>query len=192
MRGMSGTLRIIAGAHRGRRIKTIDAPGTRPMTDRVRESLFNILGEQIAGGTFLDLFAGSGAVGIEALSRGAASATFVESDHSWCRLIVENIGMLNLDDQAEVMPADAYKSVAMMARKGRKFDIVFAGAPYDEDHHNRILNAIINEKICADDGLIVLQFRKGDPLNIPPGFDADIRKYGITALAFIRRSHESE
>jgi len=87
-------LRVIAGKLKGRRIRTIEVAGTRPMTDRVRESLFNILAPELPGARFLDLFAGSGAVGIEALSRGASAAVFIESERRWADVIAENLEAL--------------------------------------------------------------------------------------------------
>jgi 16S rRNA (guanine966-N2)-methyltransferase len=185
-----GTLRIIAGTCRGRRIRTIDAPGTRPMTDRVRENLFNILAPRLAGAAFLDLFAGSGAVGIEALSRGAASARFVEYSPKWCAVIEENLRTLALSDRGRIEKGDAYASVAAQARAGNFFDIVFVGAPYDEDHHNRMVRALIAAPVCAADGVIVLQYRHGDPLDteiLGEQYTVRIRDYGITSLTFIER-----
>jgi 16S rRNA (guanine966-N2)-methyltransferase len=180
-------LRIIAGRFKGRRIGTIDAPGTRPMTDRVRENLFNILAPELPGARFLDLFAGSGAVGIEALSRGASAALFVESDPEWADLVASNIDGLGLRSSGLVMRSDAYAAVAALGRSGQRFGIVFAGAPYDEDHHNRILAAVHEAGICRE-GTVVLQYRAGDPLRLPAGYAADTRTYGITSISFLRHA----
>jgi 16S rRNA (guanine966-N2)-methyltransferase len=186
MSGKPG-LRIIAGRLRGRRIETIDAPGTRPMTDRVRENLFNILAPELPGARFLDLFAGSGAVGIEALSRGASAVLFIESDHDWADLITTNLDKLELKTSGLVMRSDAYDALRTLGRSGQRFDVVFAGAPYDEDHHNRILAALHEAGICRE-GTIVLQYRAGDPLIVPTGYSADTRTYGITSLSFLRHA----
>ncbi|HUX05720.1 MAG TPA: 16S rRNA (guanine(966)-N(2))-methyltransferase RsmD [Acidobacteriota bacterium] len=180
-------LRIIAGRYKGRRLKTIDAPGTRPMTDRVRENLFNILAPELEGARLLDLFAGSGAVGIEALSRGAAAALFVESERAWADIITANLDDLGLRTSSLVMRTDAYKAVESLGSSGQEFGIVFAGAPYDTDHHNRILAAVHAAGICRL-GTIVLQYRAGDPLQTPTGYGIDTRTYGITALSFLRYS----
>lgn len=185
-----GTLRIIAGDFRGRRIKTIDAPGTRPMTDRVRENLFNILAPRLTGASFLDLFAGSGAVGIEALSRGARTARFVEFASKWCAVIEENLGTLGIKERGTIEKGDAYAAVAAQARSGATFDIIFVGAPYDEDHHNRMLRALIATPLCAPGGVIVLQYRHGDQFDtscLGERYALRIRDYGITSLVFIER-----
>lgn len=180
-------LRVIAGHFRGRRLKTIDAPGTRPMTDRVRENLFNILAPELEGSRFLDLFAGSGAVGIEALSRGAAATLFVESEQEWADIITANLDDLGLRSSSLVMRTDAYKAVEMLGSGGQEFSLIFAGAPYDADHHNRILAALHEADLCPS-GTIVLQYRAGAPLEAPPGYSVDTRTYGITALSFLRYS----
>jgi 16S rRNA (guanine966-N2)-methyltransferase len=180
-------LRVIAGRFKGRKLRTIDSSATRPMTDRVRESLFSILAPELPGAHFLDLFAGSGAVGIEALSRGAAAALFVERDGECFDMIVRNLDSLGLESRNMVKRMDSYKAARDLGAAGRRFDIVFAGPPYDEDHHNRILRAIIENRLCKDEGIIVLQYRKGDPLHSPDGYQAEIRNYGITCLSFLRR-----
>lgn len=181
-------LRIIAGEFRGRHLKTAGTAGTRPMTDRVRESLFSILAPELSGAHFLDLFAGSGAVGIEALSRGAAAAVFVEQDHECFSVINENLHSLGLGTRGIAIRLDAYQAVDRLGRSSQRYDIVFAGPPYDENHHNRILDAVTGSGICKDDGVIVLQYRKGDPITTPDGFAVATRDYGITSLSFMRRA----
>jgi 16S rRNA (guanine(966)-N(2))-methyltransferase RsmD len=187
---MSGkeSLRVIAGEFRGRRLKTVDAPGTRPMTDRVRESLFSILAPRLGGAHFLDLFAGSGAVGIEALSRGAAAAVFVEQDRRWADVIAANIASLGLQNRSIIMRTDAYLAVRALGSGGRRFDVTFAGPPYDADHHNRIAAALDEAGLC-EGGAMVLQYRAGDPLSLPEGYGVDTRVYGITALSFVARTN---
>jgi 16S rRNA (guanine966-N2)-methyltransferase len=187
----TGKLRIIAGKFRGRKISTIEVEGTRPMTDRVRENLFNIINMDLPGVTFLDLFAGSGAVGIEALSRGAARSTFVEFQDDWSKTIKENIRELNIQDRTENLKGDAYALIREMAVKQKKFDIVFVGAPYTDDHHNRIMTLLIKHDILAEDGMIIQQYRASDPLKpLPPEYSIKTKTYGITSLSFIRKCDE--
>lgn len=191
-----GDLRIISGTLKGRKVKTIDLPGTRPMTDRVRENLFNILAPSLKAHenqpaiNFLDLFAGSGAIGIEAISRGATSATFVESDRQWTKVIDDNLQKFSLKELCECLLGDAYRIVKNLSNTSKKFDIIFAGPPYDHDHHNRIIKSVTETDICKINGLIVLQYRKTDPLLLPDGYSARIKTYGITSLAFIRRQND--
>src|SRR5918995_5518501 len=121
-------MRIIAGTHRGSRISAPKGLDTRPTGDRVREAAFNLIGP-VDGATVLDLFAGSGAMGIEALSRGAASATFVESDRAACRTIQDNLKKLRLTG-ARVRCEDALRALAADAASGRKYDLVLVDPPY--------------------------------------------------------------
>ena len=182
-----GSLRIIAGKFRGRRVKTIDGPGTRPMTDRVRESFFNIISPYLPGARFLDCFAGSGAVGFEAISRGAEHATFVEMASNWHKLIGENAQTLDVSDSCNILKADAYKAIRNLHDAGEVFDVAFIGSPYDENHHNRMLQTLVNYPVHNDESLIILQYRKGDPLDeIAEKFEVEIRNYGITSLTFLR------
>ena len=128
MTAPGGTLRIIAGDHRGRRI-AVPPAGTRPMADRVRESLFAVLEPRIVGARFADLCAGSGAVGIEALSRGATHALFVERSRDAVAIIQANLAALKLTERATVQGADAL--VALEA-PGATFDLIVAAPPYDD------------------------------------------------------------
>ena len=128
MKTQAGTLRIIAGDHRGRRI-AVPPAGTRPMADRVRESLFAVLEPRIVGARFADLCAGSGAVGIEALSRGADHALFVERSREAVAVIQANLSTLKLTDRATLLGADVL--VALNA-PGALFDLIVADPPYDD------------------------------------------------------------
>lgn len=186
-----GKLRIIAGKFGGRKISTIEVEGTRPMTDRVRENLFNIVNMDLRDATFLDLFAGSGAVGIEALSRGASHSTFVEYQDQWSNVIAENIDALDLSDKTDNLKGDAYSIITRLHEQKRKFDIVFVGAPYTNDHHNRIMDKLISKDILAEDGMIIQQYRASDPLkNLPETYTSRTKTYGITSLTFIRKTNE--
>ncbi len=123
-------LRIISGAYGGQKIKTLPGRETRPTSDRVREALFNVLQPRLPGCFFLDLYAGSGAIGIEALSRGAARAVFIEANSSAVKVIRENLTRLNLLDRAEVIWAKLPAGLDIAAATGHKFDLVFVDPPY--------------------------------------------------------------
>jgi 16S rRNA (guanine(966)-N(2))-methyltransferase RsmD len=129
-------LRIIAGKYRGRRLKGPPSLQTRPTSDRLRETLFNILAPRIAGARFLDLCAGSGAVGIEALSRGAKHSTFVDQSRRMCALIETNLDELRVDgDASEVLCSEASAFLRPRARKETtQFDLVFFDPPYESDY----------------------------------------------------------
>ncbi len=120
-------MRIIGGQHRSRRLKTLPGRSVRPTSDRLRETIFDVLGPELAGKVFVDAYAGSGAVGIEALSRGAARAVFLERDRRAALLIRENLRRLGLESRAQVMQRNAAEALASV-----RGDIVFLDPPYSE------------------------------------------------------------
>jgi 16S rRNA (guanine966-N2)-methyltransferase len=147
-------VRIIAGTHRGHTIYAPKGRGTRPTSDRVRENVFNILGA-VDGATVLDLYAGSGAMGLEALSRGATRAVFVERDADAVRAIERNLDKLHLS--ATVLRQDTVTALAAEAASGRKYDLVLVDPPYEmysdiEPQLARYLPALL-----ADDGVVVVE-----------------------------------
>jgi 16S rRNA (guanine966-N2)-methyltransferase len=144
-------VRIIAGKYRGRRLKSPPSRETRPTSDRLRETLFNVLAPRIKGGRFLDLCAGSGAVGIEALSRGAAHATFVDQARKMCALIEANLDEIGVDENdVEVMNDEAVEFLRRRAKKeGPPFDIIFFDPPYEADYD------VALERLGEDDGVLL-------------------------------------
>jgi 16S rRNA (guanine(966)-N(2))-methyltransferase RsmD len=167
-------VRIIAGSHRGQRIAAPKGRETRPTSDRVRENAFNLIGP-VDGAAVLDLFAGSGALGLEALSRGAASATFVESDRDAVRTINENLDKLKL--RGTVLQQDAVRT---LSREGRVYDVILCDPPYGYDH-DRLLPHLA--RVLAPDGVLVYESAgRADPPEVP---DLDVRtsrKYGSARL----------
>ncbi|MCR4400694.1 MAG: 16S rRNA (guanine(966)-N(2))-methyltransferase RsmD, partial [Syntrophomonadaceae bacterium] len=123
-------MRVIAGKAKGRKLKAPAGLDTRPMTDRIKESLFSILGARVPGSRVLDLFAGSGAVGIEALSRGAAWAVFVDRDARAVGVLKENLGTCGMDPAAEVYRSDVQRALQVLEERGCRFDLVFLDPPY--------------------------------------------------------------
>jgi 16S rRNA (guanine966-N2)-methyltransferase len=167
-------VRIIAGTHRGRRIAAPRGRDTRPTSDRVRENAFNLIGP-VDDADVLDLFAGSGALGLEALSRGAASAVFVESDRDACRTINANLDTLGL--HATVLCADVIRTVA---NERRRYDLVLADPPYGFDHARVVpyLARLLNE-----DGLLVYESSGREaPPRVPGLAERTSRKYGSARL----------
>jgi 16S rRNA (guanine(966)-N(2))-methyltransferase RsmD len=147
-------MRIIAGTHRGHTIHAPPGLGTRPTSDRVRESIFNIVGP-LDGAEVLDLYAGSGAMGLEALSRGAARATFVERDGDAVRTIERNLDKLRL--KATVIRQDAVTALAREAGTGRKYDLVLLDPPYDMYADLQPQLARYLPAVLAGDGLLVVE-----------------------------------
>jgi 16S rRNA (guanine966-N2)-methyltransferase len=137
------SLRIIGGAFRNRVLKTPKGEQTRPTLAIMRKAVFDILQTQIDGAHFLDLYAGSGAMGLEALSRGALHATFVEANRNAFRCIEENTRLLEVQDQCAMMSYDALLALKKIAREGRRFDIAYVDPPYAPAAKLRLLQEII-------------------------------------------------
>ena len=149
-------MRVIAGKARSLPLKTIDGVDTRPTTDRIKETIFNILQIDIAGCKFLDLFSGSGSIGIEALSRGASKAYFVESNRKAVACIRENLEFTKLIDNASIMECDAITAINKLAG-GELFDIIYMDPPYDLDHEKNVLQALQGSNIIDQYTLIVIE-----------------------------------
>jgi 16S rRNA (guanine966-N2)-methyltransferase len=171
-------VRIIAGRWRGHSIKAPPGARTRPTTDRVREAWMSTLQHDIPGALVLDLFAGSGALGLEALSRGAAHVTFVERAAGPLRALQANIDKLAAGDDAEVVKADALRYAAGLSAAA--FDIVLADPPYDDDAAQRLL-ALFTQTPFAR--ILCIEHRSDAKLAMP--VDARTRQYGDTTLTFI-------
>lgn len=182
-------MRVIGGDLRGRRLQTPRGVDTRPTADRVRESLFNVLAPVIWDAAVLDLFAGSGALGIEALSRGASRAVFAEVDRTALRVLQRNLETLGLLDRAEVhqMPADRALRQAIAA--GAQFDLVFLDPPYGRDLASPILRAIAAEPLLAAGAQVIVEHEQraalSDQIGTGPGCLARFRvlTYGDTAIS---------
>ena len=167
-------MRIIAGTHRGHTIHAPPGLGTRPTSDRVRESIFNIVGP-LDGAEVLDLYAGSGAMGLEALSRGAARATFVERDGDAVRTIERNLDKLRL--KATVVRQDAVTALAREAGTGRKYDLVLLDPPYDMYADLQPQLARYLPAVLAEDGLLVVETDARVEPELPLALRTS-RKYG--------------
>ena len=149
-------MRVIAGSARRINLVTPSGPHTRPTTDRIKETLFNIIQGDIPDSRFLDLFAGSGGVGIEAVSRGAKEAVFVDTDAQALRCIRENLHRTRFDSCCEVYGTDAKRALTKLSAAGRRFDIIFVDPPYASDYED-ILNAVKNAGVLAPDGYIIVE-----------------------------------
>jgi len=172
-------MRIIAGTHRGHRIAAPKGRETRPTSDRVRENAFNLIGP-VDDADVLDLFAGSGAMGLEALSRGAASCVFVESDRDACRTIGANLDKLRL--QATVLCQDVTRA---LAQERRSYDLVLCDPPYGFDGHDRIAPHLA--RVLAPHGLLVFESSaRADPPDVPGLTIRTSRAYGSARLTLLQ------
>jgi 16S rRNA (guanine966-N2)-methyltransferase len=168
-------MRIIAGTHRGQRIAAPRGRDTRPTSDRVRENAFNLIGP-VDDAQVLDLYAGSGALGLEALSRGAATAVFVESDRDACRTIDANLDKLHL--KGSVIRQDAART---LAQERRSYDLILCDPPYDSADHERIAPHLA--RLLAPDGVLVYESSgRAEPPAVPGLEVRTSRKYGSARL----------
>ena len=180
-------MRIVGGTHRGRKLFAPKGSGTRPTSDFVREALFDILGPAIEDAKFLDVYAGTGAVGIEARSRGAREVILVEDDREALVTIRKNL--VSLDLEAKVLPLDAKRAFARLTGDGLSFDFIFLDPPYDQAGESIELAArFVDEGLLANDGLVILEHRDKDRPATPAGLEiSDKRRYGETGLAFFTK-----
>ena len=151
-------MRVIAGSARRLPLKTIEGLDTRPTTDRIKETLFNILQADVPGASVLDLFSGSGAIGIEALSRGAAECVFVEKSKEACNCIRENLAFTKLaGNQATVMEMDCISAVSRMSYTKKKFDLVFMDPPYHDGLERPVLETIRRTGLVDENTLFIIE-----------------------------------
>lgn len=184
-----GTLRVIAGRAKGTRLKTVPGDTTRPITDIVKEALFNILGNEIEQNRILDLFGGTGAVGIEALSRGARFVTFLDKGQQAVRTIQENLAKTHLSEQAEVLRTDAF--AYLVDPQKLEFDLIYVAPPQYKQMWQKAMRLIDNNpKVLHQEGQIIVQINpiEWEELDLLHFEVFDSRKYGDTLLVFYERS----
>jgi len=184
---MSG-LRVISGKAGGRRLRTVPGDSTRPITDRAKESLFNILGLDLLGASFLDLFAGTGSVGIEALSRGAAAARFVDNQYQAIETVRANLKATGLEENAEVLRLDAF---TMLDRQpDRQFDYVFIAPPQYKELWKRALASLDSHPDWfSEDAWVIVQIHPVEytQVELQSLSEFDQRKYGSVLFVFYER-----
>ena len=188
-------MRVIAGTAGGICLQ-VPANVTRPTADRVREAIFSILSERVAGAVVLDLFAGSGALGLEALSRGATRADLVERDRKACEVIRGNLEKARLAGQARVIGRDA---ASFLKRATGCYDLIFADPPYskrsgDADHASAIMGGSRLRQLISRNGMVVLETARGHGKTVPAeGWELiDSRSYGDTEVSFFLPGAESK
>ncbi len=179
-------MRIVAGQYKGLVLKSPKGEGTRPVTNRVKESLFNILGP-LDGESVLDLFAGSGALGIEALSRGANRAVFVEKNRAAADLIAENLSRLKPPASAQVLAMPALSACRVLQKRGASFDLIFCDPPYDQNAVNPTLDDAIFISLCAPNALLLVEHSPREHPNSKHWQTRDVREYGQTVVSFLRK-----
>ena len=179
-------MRIVAGEFRGRNLFAPEGAETRPTADRVRESIYNILALRVPGAEVLDLFAGSGALALEAISRGARFAALCDVSRDAARVIERNIALVRAEDRTLFVHADWRDALSRL--RGRKFSIVFLDPPYRmEDVYASAAEAMRALGLLAEGAVLVMEHAIETPLKLPAGFEIyDERRYGKTAVALVR------
>jgi 16S rRNA (guanine966-N2)-methyltransferase len=183
-------VRIIGGSRKGRKLVEWEQQGIRPMRDFVRSALFSILNDFVPESVFLDLCCGTGSVGLEALSRGAASCMFVDVSPDSCAIVRRNLESLDFLTEGRVMEGDAAVMIGELGRRARKFDIVFIGPPYYQELVPSILTSLADGKLLSDDFVVVAEIHHKETAANAYGIleRVNVRRYGDNQLLFYRRA----
>jgi 16S rRNA (guanine966-N2)-methyltransferase len=184
-------MRVIGGLAKGRRLKSIKGRALRPTADRVKEALFNILPRDLSGRRVLDLFAGTGNLSAEALSRGAERAVLIDFSREATQVIEENLRALGFAAKSRVLTASVFKAARALARSGERFELIFLDPPYDQGLVEDTLRTIAKEGLLAEEGVLVAEHSVREKVQERYGGDralacTDQRRYGDTQLSFFR------
>lgn len=182
-------MRIIGGEFKGRRLKTLKSVKMRPTPMRVKEALFNILGNRVIGSSFLDLYAGSGQLGIEALSRGAEKVIFIDNHPSAIRLIRTNLGFLHPEKSLKIPRNNVLKAISNLSKEKKRFDIIFLDPPYESRLVKNTLQALAKSDILKITTLVIAEHHKSLNLDKEIGSLERVRqeRYGDTVLTFYQK-----
>ena len=184
-------MRIIAGIYRSRLLKTVEGQSTRPTLDKVKEALFTRLGPSISGKSALDLFAGSGSIGLEAVSRGMAPVVLIDGAQAAISVIHQNIHALGCEDKTQVYRMDAFQALRYLAKKENKFHFIYLDPPYLKVDLNKILDELIRYDLLESDSIIVIESPSDAPVLSHPGYLCEKTSvYGTVALHYYRRNHD--
>lgn len=168
-------MRVIAGENKGRTLKTASSRMTRPTTDKVKETIFNMIGPFFTGGEVLDLYGGSGGLGIEALSRGADRAVFVDKASAACSVIRENLSRCRYEERSDIFRQDVARVFPLLARQNRRFDYVFIDPPYARQHLTADIEALLNMDLLSDGAIVVAEHE--DTVELPENFEDRLLKW---------------
>lgn len=185
-------MRVIAGKYKSRKLKTVDSKLTRPTTDKNKENLFNMIGPYFDGGVCLDLFAGSGGLGIEAISRGMDKLYSVDKQYKAYQVIKDNIKELKIEDCVDVFKMDYQKALQEFANRNLQFDLIFLDPPYAMKVNEKILETLVHQNMLHDHCLIIIEDLNEEVFDIKPPFVLKkLQSYGITTLQIIeyKESH---
>lgn len=186
-------MRVIAGTARSLQLKTPAGTDVRPTTDRIKETLFNIINNGIYGCNFLDLFAGSGGIGIEALSRGAEFASFVDNYEPSLKCIADNLEHTHFTDRSEVIKSDSISALALLSSRGRSYDYIFLDPPYGKGLEEKAVESIMRYGLLKDDGIIIIETLIGVDAGYVSDYELTVTRekvYGSNKHIFISKTEE--
>jgi 16S rRNA (guanine966-N2)-methyltransferase len=180
-------MRVIAGAFRGRRLHSPKGDKIRPTIDKVREAIFNIIASEIPGAKVLDLFAGTGAMGLEALSRGAAGCVFVDQSEDAIRLVRENVALCGVQEKSLIIRETMPSAIRRLASRGELFDLIFLDPPYGHGYLEKALEIL--ETVAKEDAMIVAESHVKDepPSHLKVWSKERERRYGDTLISIYSR-----
>jgi 16S rRNA (guanine(966)-N(2))-methyltransferase RsmD len=179
-------MRIISGTLKGRKLVKPKNQSIRPTSDRVKESIFNILRDEMDGKKVLDLFAGTGNLGIEALSRGAKKTIFVERGRQALRIIQRNLTQFGFEEQSEIISKDANRAIGILKNRGESFDLIIIDPPYEKGLIKRILMKLSSNPIYHKDSILIIEHDRRE--NLPHIMDWSLykeRQFGDTVISFL-------
>ncbi|GKS80325.1 methyltransferase [Ligilactobacillus pabuli] len=181
-------MRIVAGNYKGRRLKAVPGMKTRPTTDKVKESMFNIIGPYFDGGNVLDAFAGSGALSIEAVSRGADRAVLVDRAYQAIKTIHDNIAVTKEEERFSVVKGDSFKMLPVLAERHEKFDYVFFDPPYREQKIIKMIQTLVELNLLNPEAVLICETNQEAHLPVQlTGFELLKQvDYGITELTYYK------
>jgi 16S rRNA (guanine966-N2)-methyltransferase len=176
-------VRVISGEHKGRRLAVGKKTGLRPTSDRAKESIFNVLQKEIEGKRILDLFAGAGTLGIEALSRGAESVTFVDASRQSISIVRKNLRDLSLENRSITLRSDGLEALEKLRQR---FHLIFADPPYLEGFVQRIVDSVAGSEALHKNGILILEHHKKERFSFPQDRLSLVkqRKFGDTVISF--------
>ena len=179
--------RVIAGSAKGRRLVTPEGMNTRPTTDRLKEALFGMIQFDLAGSSFLDLFAGSGQMGIEALSRGASELVLVEQDPRALSCIRRNLHSLGMEKASRVIASSVERAIPLLQKENRRFDFIYMDPPYDHGFEKKIGELVAQYDLLGESGILIIESSSGTAVELSGLSKIKEKIYKTTRFTFFER-----
>ena len=179
-------MRIIAGKYRSLPLEAVKGNNTRPTTDKIKEAVFNSVGPYFEGGTMLDLYAGSGSVGLECISRGMDHAVLVDKSYDAISTIKKNIAFVKVSTQCTVLKMDALQAMKRLASEKKQFDLVYLDPPYAKEQNEKVMNALCDLNLLKEDAAVIVESLKEDVFPDEVGLLVKYKEavYGITRISY--------